>query len=527
MKKDTLRVIGVLACCITFVFLAACQSTDVGTDTEEVVPVETSLVNAGSLTGNQSISATTEALSEVALTPSINAEIMEVRVDKGDTVEEGQVLAVLDDTDLQHALEQERAAYERAKSTITMAEAGERGAQANAEQSRVALENADHAINQAREQYEQAQTNLKQAKENQGNSMEQAERSVASAERSLETAKRGLETAERERDRSQQLFDNGLISKQELEQAEEAVEDAKDNVQSAEDSLSDAEDNLEEIQQEYDIELLESDVEQARLQWEEAKDAKKELQTSIDSAEAAVDEAGGSIDDANAALEQARIAVEQAEENLADAVVRAPTSGKVLDMNGEPGEMYGGQEPILTLGELNALHAVANVTPNQLTLFEEGNEVSVRFPSVETETTGTVTHVASTADENGMFPVEVQVSNADQSLRAGIHAELLIEETYVKDSLLVPTEAVITMEGEPSVFVAEDNTAELVSVEVIREESDYTAVRADDLADGSTIVVRGQYFLTDGAAVEDVTEIEDDSEEAEEAAEPDAGGEDA
>ncbi|SFE59869.1 efflux RND transporter periplasmic adaptor subunit [Alteribacillus iranensis] len=526
----------------------ACQSAEVDTAAEEeAVPVETAVAVSGSMEGDHTISATTEAMSEVSLTPELNAKIEEIRVKKGDYVEEGQVLAVLDDTDLRHALEQERAAYERAKSSVSISESGKKGAEANADQSKVALENADYAIQQAKEQYDQARINLQEAKENEGSgvsaaerSVETAKRTVESAKQSLETAKRNLANAERDRDRSQEMLNAGLISEQEMEQAEAAVDDARDRVTEAETAVTDAEsnvseaeDNLEQARQTYDIDLLQSQVTQAKAAWEEAQAAKKELRTRIDASNATVEEAEGGIQDANAALEQARIAVEQAEENLDDAVVRAPSSGKVLEINSEPGELYAQQEPMLLLGEMNVLKAAASVTPQQLMLFTEGQSINVHFPSLERDVPGTVDYIASTADDNGMFTVEVQIPNTGDELQAGIYSELLIEETLIDNGIIIPTEAIIDIEGQPSVFVVEENKAVLVPVEVLREESDVSAVDAE-LSPDSKVVTRGQFFLTDGALVEDVTEVEEEApaeeedaaEESEETAEEETPSED-
>ncbi|MDQ0300127.1 RND family efflux transporter MFP subunit [Salibacterium salarium] len=504
MKAGDVGVFKGIFSLTALLIVTACQSTDVNSTEDDTVPVEMAEVERGNLDGTQTISATTEALSEVSLMPEVNAEIDEILIEKGDTVEEGEVLARLDDTELQNTLEQERASYQSAQSNVAIAEAGERGAEAGAEQSRIALENADHSIAQAQEQYEQAQTDLEQAQENQGDNAD-------SAERALETAERNLKTAERERNRSKSMHESGLISDQEMEEAESAVDDA-------EDSVADAEDNLKEAKQTYNIEKLESQVASAKSALEEARDSKQELQANINSSEASVDEAGGGIEDAKANLEQARVAVEQAEENVEDAVVRAPSSGKVLNVAGDPGEYYSQQEELITLGELTSLNVTASITPDQLSLFEEGEEMEVNFPSIDQTVTGNITYIASSADDSGMFSVEVQVDNSDENLRSGIYGELLIDETYVENSLLVPTKAIVDIEGESSVFVVEEGTANLVPVEVIREESEFSAVEAD-MEEGSLIVTTGQYFLEEGSEVEDATETENEDDVPEEDAE--------
>lgn len=489
---------------VILISLPACQSQEVDNTEEEAVPVETVPVVSGDLDDVQKISGTTELKEEVELTPAHSAEIVEILVEKGEQVERGQVLARLDDTDLRHALEREKAARDRAESGVAMSEAGEKRAEASKRQSEVALENSDHAITQAREAYEQAKTNLEKAKENQS-------LNISAAERTVETAERNLRNAEREYERSKELYEAGLISARELEQAESAVEDVKDNVE-------DAKTNLEQVKQQFDIDVLQSEVNRARSAWEQAQDSKKELEASIRAAGAGVDEAAAGIKDAKAGLSQADIAVKQAEERLEDAVVRAPSAGTVLEVNGEVGEFYAQQQPLVTLSQLHALNLVTTITPYQLMLFEEGDEVEVYFPTVEINKTGTVTYIPSSADDNGLFAVEVHIDNEDELLQAGIYGEIQMTEKYVENSLLIPTEAVIEMEGVTSVFVKDGNRAKLVPVEIVREESDITAVQGE-LDVGDFVITRGQYFLEDGTLIEDVTEeVEEDEASEEESA---------
>ncbi|MFD2705903.1 efflux RND transporter periplasmic adaptor subunit [Salibacterium lacus] len=478
--------------------IAGCQSAEVDSQ-QESVTVETQQAEIGDLTGERIVNATTQSLSEVSLTPELTADVTEVLVEEGEQVEQGQVLARLDDSSLRNALEQERAALRAAQSNVAVSEAGERGAAAGVEQQQAQLESADHSIRQAKEQLNRAQIDLEQARENRGDEIE-------NAEQALQTAERNLQTAQNERDRSQQLYDEGLISEQELENAENAVEDARD-------SVTEAENSLEQTKQEYNIEQLQSQVETARSNLQQARDSKKEIRAGIESSNASVDEAQGNTENAQASVEQQRQAVQQAEDNLQDAVVTAPSSGRVLTVAVNPGEYYSQQDAMITIGEMNTLNATAAVTEEQLSSFEEGTEMDVRFPSIEQTRTGTVTYIADSSNDNGLFNVEVQVENPNGELRSGIYAEILLYETYVSDGLLVPTSSVIDVDGESSVFIREENQAKLVPVEVVREESDLTAIEADIEA-GTPVITRGQYFLEDGASVQSPQEAEESSQDS-------------
>ncbi|WP_212634918.1 efflux RND transporter periplasmic adaptor subunit [Salibacterium halotolerans] len=475
--------------------IAGCSSAEVGSQ-QEAVTVETQEAEIGDLTGERIVNATTQSLSEVSLTPELTADVTEVLVEEGEQVEQGQVLARLDDSSLRNTLQQERAALEAAQSNVEVSKAGERGAEASVDQQQAALENANHSIRQAEEQLNRAQIDLEQARANRSDEIE-------NAEQALQTAERNLQTAKNERNRSQQLYDEGLISEQELENAKTAVQDAQD-------SVTEAENSLEQTRQEYNIEQLQSQVETAQSNLQQARDSKKEIRARIESSNASVDEAEGNTDNAQASVEQQRQAVQQAEENLQDAVVTAPSSGRVLTVAVDPGEYYSQQEAMITIGEMNTLNATATVTEEQLSSFEEGAEMDVRFPSIGETRTGTVTYIADSSNDNGLFNVEVQVENPNGELRSGIYAEILLYETYVSDGLLVPTSSVINVDGQSSVFIREENQAVLVPVEVVREESDLTAIEADIEA-GTPVITRGQYFLEDGSEVQSQQEVEESS----------------
>jgi multidrug efflux pump subunit AcrA (membrane-fusion protein) len=87
----------------------------------------------------------------------------------------------------------------------------------------------------------------------------------------------------------------------------------------------------------------------------------------------------------------------------------------------------------------------------------------------------------------------------------------LMLETYVAgeitrasadDALLVPRDAVLSDEsGESVVFTVKDNKAFKHSVRIGLEDDRQTQVIADDLKEGDSVIILGNYALEDGAAV--------------------------
>ena len=284
-----------------------------------------------------------------------------------------------------------------------------------------------------------------------------------------------------------------MITLQELEQARDSVKQAQVNYEQAQSALKQA-------QEKVSLASLEAAVEQAELGVVNAEQTVKDAELAVKSAKIGVDEARSRLKDADGAREQARLAVEQAEEQLNDAVIKAPAAGEIIDVAGQVGELATQQTPLIEMASLDLIKLEVQVTAEQLQLFEKDEDVSIDFVALDEPVTGKITFIASTTNDNGLFPVEATIENEDREIRPGMYGQLMVEEEYVPEGILVPSEGVIEKNGEDVVYIVKDETAVEVPVEILRSESDVTAVKGD-LAPGDRIVVKGQYMLNDGDTV--------------------------
>jgi len=246
-------------------------------------------------------------------------------VREGDSVEAGQVLAVLDD-------EQIRAREEQASASARQAEA------------RVRL--AQHQITVLNEQLRQSRFGVDQARADAQGRVNEAEAKLAAAEAQLAQAEASYTQAKWDREAMSRLFMRELIAEQEVRRAESTeaaqtavVAAARRQVEAARGSLTAAQANL-----------LNPDIRASQV----AAVQGQLLQAQAD------------IAAAQAEAERARASLEEARANRKDLQVIAPFTGTVATRTAEPGEVVMAGTPVLTLVNLAEVYLRAFVPEGQI-----------------------------------------------------------------------------------------------------------------------------------------------------------------
>ena len=199
------------------------------------------------------------------------------------------------------------------------------------------------------------------------------------------------------------------------------------------------------------------------------------------------------------------LSVDAANDRLADKVIVATASGEITQVTGEVGGMTSMQQPFATIVSIDKVKISVNILASQLSSFKVGSPVNVEVNGFTKIFTGTVSYVSAISSGSGLFTLEAEVDNKDHVIKPGMVATIIVKEVLEDDSLLVPTASIIQKEGKSVVFIVTDETVTQKEVEVIRYGTDATAIEGD-LKEKEQVVVKGQNLLHDGDAVKIVEE---------------------
>lgn len=345
----------------------------------------------------------------VPVIPQTGGTVTQVFVAKGDRVTKGQTLFTIDDRQLQLQVKQAEAAYEMACANLAQVRKG-----ASAEE----IKQLEAAVGQAQVSYA----------------------NVAA-----------------EYQRMEELFQKGMIARQQLEAIELQKEIAATSLTAAEARLTAAEKGASPEQ----LAVLEAQVKQAE-----------------------------------SALEMARL-------QLSYTRVTAPITGVLAQFSVEVGSMAA---PAVTAGlilDQSKMKANAFVPESYVNSLRIGDRVPIEAKAAPgVSFTGTITAISPLADQTTrQFPVEFSVVNASNLLKAGMIGTAQITTGAANDQLVVPVGAVL-FEGEQAyVYVVEDGYAVRRNITTGLSSGELIAV-LQGLAAGEQVISRGQHQVKNGMIVE-------------------------
>ena len=214
-------------------------------------------------------------------------------------------------------------------------------------------------------------------------------------------------------------------------------------------------------------------------QWLEAKSAYERAQASADASTEKLRMLGGLPDTGGSNF-----------------VLTAPFSGVVIEKDAVLGELAKPDKSLFTVADLSSVWIEANVAEKDVEKLAVGASAVIAVSAFPDEVfKGRVSYLADIVDkQTRTIRARIEIPNREGKLRIDMYAKATIDHAEAHDALVLPQDAVLMVEGRPTVYLATEDGFAPRRVE-LGARSKGRVVIASGLKAGEKVVTAGAYSL--------------------------------
>jgi len=208
---------------------------------------------------------------------------------------------------------------------------------------------------------------------------------------------------------------------------------------------------------------------------------------------------------AQSALASAKTALEQAQLELARTEIKADSPGVIADPLATTGSMLSMGQPCATIVQLNPMLFKASVPEAKIGYARLGLTADVTTVT-GAKATGKVTYIAPSADDaTRSFAIEVELPNADGTLRDGITAEAIVNVGTAQVHILPQSALTLDDNGVLGIRTVEEGSkVAFHAVDIIKDTRDGIWVMG--LPPRINLITVGQEYVQPGQIVDAKTD---------------------
>ena len=186
--------------------------------------------------------------------------------------------------------------------------------------------------------------------------------------------------------------------------------------------------------------------------------------------------------------------------------VYAPLSGVVDMVNILEGELVSAGVPIAVILDVRQYIATADLAENYLGKVRLGDVVTVRFPSLDTETKGKISYIGNTIDKaNRTFRIEVKVRVA-KNLKPNMLVEVKVNINTIENVVTVPINIIQQeINGKEYLMIVDRSEGTPVAKKTYITKgntNDNSAVITSGLVPGDEVILVGGRTVNEGSPLE-------------------------
>jgi len=507
LRKKLKIIIPVALVVVIVVVVVLKKTSTTDTYTEETVQVR-DVATYLTFTGN------VEAVNDATIMPKVAKTVTAVNVSIGDEVKKGDVIATLDDSEIQRSIKKQEASLSNTELSNYYAI---RDSQKKYDSYKEDLENgqnsqlmsAQNSVDSAKTAYEQAKETYERDKMELENNMDS---SMISSNRSIESAKTALEDAQQNYDDNEadiRGYEQG-VSNAEDTYGEDSAEakSAQSNLTAAEDKRDSLQDAIDTAQTNYDNAVndmlmsyyntnlnLESEYETMQQKYTAYQQALASYEVTVKEVNETLEDYADSLEKTQATSNTttATVELEALYEQLEDYQITAPIDGVITVLNLNVGDSVTTSTTAAEVTNYDKMKVQIKIDEDNVTSLDNGTEVSITVDALSKTYQGTIENMSkkATVSNNVSYFTADVTFEADDEIRSGLSAEVKYLLNGVENVLSVSMSALnYNTDNTAYVLVGDNaNTAEQRTVTLGISNGTYVEIK-DGLSEGETILVK-------------------------------------
>ena len=181
--------------------------------------------------------------------------------------------------------------------------------------------------------------------------------------------------------------------------------------------------------------------------------------------------------------------------------VIAPVSGTVVSLNAAEGGFVTASAPVAVIDGVDRMEVAVSVSEALVPKLARGDEVDVSISSLGVSTVGTIKSIDLAANmQTKLYNVTISIQEDIPGLLSGMFADVSFRTDTSADTIVIPTEAILTSNDVQYVFVVENDAARYVEISAGLTGNGVTEVTSG-LKAGDMLVTVGQAYLSEGDPV--------------------------
>ena len=409
LKWSRKKIVGLIAAVLVAVVIVVSAVNAGGTEGryQETTVAARDIVSYLEFSGN------IEAVDVSNVYAGVAAQIREVKVEEGDQVEAGDVIAVLDSSEVEYNIAVQEATLNLAELTDSY----------NIKDSQTSLDNLNEqlegglnsTLNTAQETLLTAQQNYQDAVETYNQAKEELDNGTTQA---VVSARQSVASAQASYDSAEDQHENHMIT-------DEALATYAVTLSNAQESLRLAQETAEQDVQDYYDAMVEAEEALANAESDYAA-AELSMEQNVETTEDTLERT-----QALASQETTKLQIEHLKDSLEDYTITAPISGYITDLTLREGEYTTNATAVAEVTNFDTMQVEIRISEYDVSNVNEGDAVQIHVDSLNKDYEGTISRISKTATvENEVSYLDAVVEfEADDDIMDGLSAEVRLIQT--------------------------------------------------------------------------------------------------